>query len=119
MIRRLDLLIIRFYVTESGRNPVKEFVNRQPRKISARIVNSLKTICIEFPYVRRVDVKHLRGKLWEARLRVAKKNYRIIYTVIASDLLVLHGFIKKKGRAQDEIEIAEKRYKDFYKKLRG
>ena len=113
------MLVLRFYKTLAGRNPAKEFIKKQPDKISIYLLYSLRVICIEFPNVSRVDVKHLRGKIWEARVRIAKKNYRIIYSVVAKDLLVLHGFIKKKGRAQDEIKIAEKRLKEFYERHEG
>ena len=112
------MLFLKFYITEAGRNPVREFIHREPRQISARIGNRLRLLCIEFPNVKRVEIRHLRGKLWELKVRIARKYYRIIYTVIGSDLLLLHGFTKKKGRAQNEIKLAEERLKDYLKRFK-
>jgi len=82
------------------------------------LANRLRLLCIEFPHIRRVEIKHLRGKLWEMKVRMKNKNYRVIYTVIGIDLLMLHGFIKKKGRAQNEIKIAEERLKDYLQRFK-
>lgn len=112
------MLLLKFYVTEMGRNPVRDFIRKQPWTISTYIGNRLRLLCIEFPHVRSVETKHLRGKLWEMKVRIRNKNYRIIYTVISADLLMLHGFIKKKGRAQNEIRIAEERLKDYLRRFK-
>jgi phage-related protein len=109
---------MKFYQTESGRAPVEEFILKQPGDTMVLLLNDLRALCSEYPNVKTVDIKHLRGKLWEIKERIEKKNYRIIYAVVGPDLVIVHGFIKKKGRINDEIKIAEQRLKDFYQNLK-
>ena len=107
------MLILRFYETANGRVPVEDFIKTLQKNEAAQLVYDLRGVSNEFPNVKRVRVSHLRGKLWEIKIRLAKKNFRFIYAVEGKHLVILHGFIKKKGRAQDEIKTAENRFKDY------
>ena len=112
------MLFLKFYKTEIGRSPVEKFIRNQTKLVTAKIIANLAALCNEFPDLKTVETKHLRGQLWEIKQRLDNRNYRIIYTVIGTDLLLLHGFTKKKGRAQDEIKLAEERLKDYLKRLK-
>ncbi len=51
------------------------------------------------------------------RVKAEKKEYRIIYGLVADEIILLHSFIKKKRRTGHEIETAEQRYKDYFQRF--
>jgi phage-related protein len=111
------LLRLKFYQTAGGRKPVREFLDRQTPKVNQWIYDHLRALCRMFPDTRGLDVKHLRGKLWELRIKLSDKHYRIIYAVVAGRLVILNGFIKKRRREENEIKIAHERFKDYMREL--
>jgi phage-related protein len=111
--------LYKFYRTESGRTPVREFIERQPGSVSIKLREHIRRLCSGFPDQVLVDAKHLRGGLWEIRVKVDKKEYRIIYCLVASEIIFLHSFIKKKRRSGHEIETAEQRYKNYIQRFKG
>lgn len=111
------MLFLKFYQTERGRKKVEEFIDGESREVAVGIYERLSVLCRLFPDTRGMDVKHLIGKLWELRLKLCNKNYRIIYSVIAGELVILNGFIKKRRREEHEIKLAQKRLKDYLQRL--
>jgi phage-related protein len=60
----------------------------------------------------RVD--HLRGSVWEVRTTLANRIARTLFAVKGTQIILLHGFIKKTQRTpDDDIELAEKRFKEW------
>ncbi len=60
----------------------------------------------------RVD--HLRGGIWEIRTRLENRISRVLFAVEGGEMVLLHGFIKKTQKtANDDIELAENRWKDW------
>lgn len=108
---------IYYYISPSGENPIKRFLNslseRQQRKLT-RV----------FAYIRKYglgiyipNTKKITGtNLWEIKI-IGKDNVRIIYAVIfKSDVLLLNGFVKKKQKTPSrEIETSELRYSEWIK----
>ena len=62
-----------------------------------------------------MDVRPLREKIWEMRIKGAgKRHHRILYAVAPGSLLALHGFTKKTNRTPNsEIKLAFKRLKEI------
>ena len=106
---------IDFYRDTEGNVPVEGFLVSLPEKDRARIawtINLLEEYGLQLglPYV-----KHLRGKLWELRIRAGRSAYRIIYfAYVGQRFILLHGFLKKTQKTpRRELEIAERRMSDF------
>ena len=60
----------------------------------------------------RVD--HLRGSIWEVRSSIGNRIARILFAVERSEMVLLHGFIKKSRQTDPaDIELALKRLKDW------
>ena len=104
-----------FYTDEQGRAPVEEFFDTVPNKERAailRVLDFLEEFGVQLgsPYV-----KHLKGKLWELRVRTRGKAYRIIYFAYTGQrFILLHAFLKKtKKTPKAELRIAEARFLDF------
>ena len=103
----------RYYRTESGRCPVKEFLDEQPVEVRASILEEMED-------VRRqglVQARHLRGEIWEVRVDHDTDIYRILFAPLgrfSHVLLAVHGF-KKKTRQTPvaTINLAETRLHDW------
>ena len=111
---------IEYYQSESSRYPVEDFIDSLDTKSRARVARTLDLleefgIDLGMPYAR-----HLEKQLWELRVRHSRNRYRIIYFLATGETFVLlHGFTKKTGPVpRAEIELAEKRRKDYLSKRR-
>ena len=111
------MLSLKFYQTERGRKPVEGFIDGEPSEVALAVYEQLSVLRRMFPDTRGLDIKPLRGKLWELRMKLSRKNYRIVYVVVAGEIVILHGFIKKRRREEHEIKLAQKRFKDHLKRL--
>jgi len=103
------------YIDPRGRSPVEEFLDRLPADDRARIDHTIGLLRefglqLGLPYV-----KHLEGKLWELRIPVGRKAYRVIYFAFTGQrFILLHAFLKRMQKTpRQEITIAERRLADF------
>ena len=102
-----------YFITASGENPVKEFIEslqlRQKSKIFGIFENIQKYgLDSVIPHIKKLT----GTPLWEIRI-LGQDNIRVIYLVPKSTtVLVLHGFIKKTQKTPErELSQALKRYK--------
>ena len=104
-----------FYKTETGNEPVREWLKSLPREDRKTMGEDIKTVQfgwpLGMPVVRKLD-KHL----WEVRSRLHNRIARILFTVEDDVMVLLHGFIKKSQKTpRSDLELAKKRMA----KLRG
>ena len=60
----------------------------------------------------RID--HLRSAVWEVRTNLGTRIARTLFAVDGAQMILLHDFIKKTQRTpNDDIELAEKRFKEW------
>lgn len=107
-----------YYQTSSGNNPVKSFIDSLNKIQIAKLTHVLKLISeyglrFVFPYTKKLT----GTPLWEIRT-LGKDNIRVIYaTIIEQNILLLHGFIKKKQKTPSKhLRTALDRYKDWLKR---
>jgi phage-related protein len=83
---------IEFYKSESGRVPVREYLESLPkyeRAEIARVFERIKTFGFNTP---GAQFRQIKGKLWEIKI----SEYRIFYVIIESGLMVLlHAYRKQ------------------------
>jgi phage-related protein len=61
------------------------------------------------PVVRKIE-----ADLWEVRSRIRDGIARTFFTVIESDMVLLHGFVKKSQKTpKTELQTARARLKEF------
>lgn len=60
-------------------------------------------------------VKHIKGALWELRVKFSSDIARVFHFYpLAHKIILLHGFVKKTDKTpKREIETAEKRMADY------
>lgn len=107
---------INYFISSSGVNPIKDFINSLEYKQKIKIFHIFKLV-IEYG-INSVPqhIKKLSGtSLWEIRI-LGKDNIRILYIIPQrKTVLLLHGFIKKTQKTNPkEINIAIKRYRQWF-----
>ncbi len=104
-----------YYIDSQGDNPVSKFIDDLSYSQQSKILRI-------FQYIQEYGldsvISHLKKltgtPFWEIRI-LGKDNVRIIYVVPNKyNILVLHGFIKKKQKTpRRDLEIAIQRYKEY------
>ena len=98
-----------FYRTESGREPVREWLKNLSRQEKRVIGGDIKTVQYGWPLGMPV-VRKLEPGLWEIRSRLDRRIARILFTVVGKRIILLHGFIKKaQGTPQADLRLARER----------
>ncbi len=108
-------VIIVYYTTASGDNPISDFLDSLSEKQQVKILRVLEYIKQYGISSILPHVKKLTGTpLWEIRI-LGKDNLRVLYVMLVKDtVLVVHGFIKKKQKTpMKEISIALNRLADW------
>lgn len=108
---------IRYYRFESGRCPVKEFIDSFSEKIVSKIFWSLELI-ESIDNVPKEYFKKITRNIWEIRVQFANNIYRLLGFFDEKNLVILnHAFTKKTQKTpKKEIKIAEKRRKDYLRR---
>lgn len=103
-----------YFTTASGRNPVKEFIDRYDHRTRAKLLAVIEYLehygfHLETKYLHR-----MRGTktLWELRIAYAGNQYRIFLAKIGDkEIALLHAIVKKTQKVpRKEIDVAEKRF---------
>jgi phage-related protein len=108
---RLDC---RFYRTAGGAEPVRNWLKELPSEVRKEIGSDIQLVQWRWP-IGRPQVDGLGDGLYEVRTAVGKNAYRVLFCIVGSTMVLLHGFQKKtqktpkaaldlaRGR-QDELE---------------
>ena len=116
---------IEFYKTESGRNPVNEFLQSLQKKQYAKIVQDITLLQdmganLYYPYVSSIKGDKYKG-LMELRTKQASNIFRTFYFVVVKDektksekAVLLHAIQKKTDKTpKKELETALARMKEY------
>jgi phage-related protein len=88
-------LAVRFYRTSAGKEPVREWLVEQVSPAARRMIGAdIKTVQLGWP-IGMPLVRKLGAGLWEVRSRIPDGIARVLFTVVGTDMVLLHGFVKK------------------------
>lgn len=110
-----------YYMTGSGKSPVKEFIDSLDFK-SQRKFFFVKELLEEFGHrLPFPHAKHIGDSIFELRFKGYEGALRILYFFYHDDKAIFtNGFIKKTDRTpRNEITIANYRRIDFLKRQKG
>ena len=108
MPRRLPAV---FFQTETGREPVREWLKGLPKEERRIIGEDIMTVQFRWPLV-----DNLGSGIWEIRSRLANRIARTLFFVHEGEIILLHGFIKKTRKTPNEDRALALRRKNAYLK---
>ena len=110
---------VRFYKTQEGKCPVTEFLDMLPGRVVKKITWVL-SLVEDLEIIPTKFYKKLRGtdSIYECRIDMDGNTYRILGFFYGNEFIILtNGFMKKTTKTpKTEIEIAERRKRDFVEK---
>lgn len=105
------MLHVAFYQSGAGAEPVRDWlksqsITREERKL---IGEEIKTVQFGWPIGMPV-VRKMEPDLWEIRIQLPSGIARVLFTVKAQNLVLLHGFIKKSQKTPlSDLKLAKQR----------
>jgi phage-related protein len=110
-----------FYEKEDGSVPVQAFLDALPEKHHAKALRDIDILEKYGTELKEPHVRHIKGKLWELRVKSASDISRIFYFVfVGKKIVLLHGFVKKMRKTPNseiEIEMANNYLMDFQRRM--
>jgi phage-related protein len=88
------ILEVVFYRSAAGREPVRDWLKSLSREDRKVIGEDIKTAQFGWPLGMPL-IRKLERDLWEVRSRIGLGIARALFTVEASTMVLLHGFIKQ------------------------
>jgi phage-related protein len=98
-----------FFKTQSGREPVRDWLKTMHIDDKKVIGEDIKTVQYGWPMGMPL-VRKIETWLWEVRSNIRDGIARVFFSVQENFLVLLHGFVKKSSKTPlDEITLARKR----------
>jgi phage-related protein len=111
------ILTVRFYKTENGSEPVREWLRSLSLDSRKIIGEDIKTVQYGWPIGMPV-VRKLEPGIWEVRSRLKDGISRVLFTVDDNIMVLLHGFIKKSQKTPlDDLATGRKRKNTLTKNM--
>jgi phage-related protein len=107
-------LQVYFYKTESGNEPVREWLKSLDIIDKKIIGEDIMTVQFGWP-IGMPLVKHLKNGLWEVRSNISSKRIsRVIFFLLNNRIILVDGFIKKtQNTPKQNLEISLERKNKF------
>lgn len=107
------VLDVRFFVTESGTEPVREWL-RELAPINRKVIGEdIKTVQFGWPLGMPL-VRHLGDGIWEVRIRLENRIARVLFSLEGATMVLLHGFIKKQQTTpKADLDLSKSRLKSL------
>ena len=98
-----------FYKSQTGKEPVREWLKSLSIKDKKVIGEDIKTVQFGWPLGMPL-VRKLEPGLWEVRSNTSAGTARVLFTIQGDIMVLLHGFIKKSPKIPlDDLSVARKR----------
>ena len=91
---RRPILEVVFFRTETGSEPVRDWLRGLAREDRKAVGEDIKTAQFGWPMGMPL-IRKLASGLWEVRSRISSGITRVIFTVDGQTMVLLHGFQKK------------------------
>ena len=95
--RRRPILEVVFFRTETGNEPVREWLLGLLRDDRKTVGEDIKTAQFGWPLGMPL-IRKLATGLWEVRSHISTGIARVVFTVDGQTMVLLHGFQKKSQR---------------------
>ena len=106
-------LDVRFFMTDAGSEPVKEWLKSLPAIERKVIGEDIKTVQLGWPLGMPL-VRNLGDGIWEVRTKLENRIVRVLFALDQSTMVLLHGFIKKQQTTpKPDLNLAKDRLKQL------
>jgi phage-related protein len=114
MIDRTKKLPARFYISQTGRNPVREWILELSSNDRHTVGKDIQKVEFGWP-IGRPHCAALGHGLWEIRSDLdSNRIARVIFCMGDGYMILLHGFIKKTQKTpQHDIDVALQRKREL------
>ena len=107
------ILDVRFYATDMGAEPVREWLQLLPAIERRTVGEDIKTVQFGWPLGMPL-VRNMGGGIWEVRIRLENRIARVLFVLEGSTMVLLHGFTKKtQATPQADLDLAKDRLKQL------
>ena len=112
-MQRREPLGVRFYRTDTGYEPVREWLRSLEKYEKKLIGEDIKAVQLGWPIGMPV-VKKLDRGLWEVRTNLRDKISRVLFTFVEGNIVLLHGLIKKSWKVpREDMSLARSRLSEI------
>lgn len=102
-------LEVRFYKTDAGTEPVRDWLRGLSAIDRKTIGEDIKTVQFGWPLGMPL-VRKMEKDLWEVRIHLDGRIARVLFTVSNGTIVLLHSFIKKsQATPQPDLKLAKHR----------
>jgi phage-related protein len=106
-------LDVRFFMTDAGSEPVREWLKSLPAIERKVIGEDIKTVQLGWPLGMPL-VRSLGDGIWEVRIKLENRIVRVLFVLDQSTMVLLHGFIKKQqATPKSDLDLAKERLKQL------
>jgi phage-related protein len=103
------ILSVRFFQTKAGHEPVRDLLRELTLEDRKAVGTDIKTVQFGWPLGMPL-VRKLEQDLWEVRSHLEGRIARVIFTIVADQMVLLHAFFKKSQKTpRIEVEKAKAR----------
>ncbi len=104
------VLSVVFFRTETGREPAREWLKKLEKAHRKVIGEDVKLVQFRWPLGMPL-VRKIEAGLWEVRSQLSGGSIaRVFFTTDGSEMVLLHGFIKKSQKTPlEELKVARRR----------
>lgn len=109
------VLAVKFFKTDVGNEPVREWLKGLSAEDRKAVGEDIKTAQIGWPIGMPV-VRKMGKDLWEIRIHLHRRIARVMFSIMAGDMVLLHGFIKKsQATPREDLDLAKDRLRQLKK----
>ncbi len=113
MEHKEPVLRVIFYRSESGAEPVREWLKELRREERKAVGEDIKTAQFGWPLGMPL-IRKIEKDLWEVRSNITDGIARTFFTVEKDTMVLLHGFVKKSRETpQSELRTARRRLRNI------
>jgi phage-related protein len=102
-----------FYCSSSGHEPVRQWLKSLSTLDRKVIGEDIAYVQFKWP-IGKPRVDYLKESVWEVRSSIGNRIARVMFAVVESQMILLHGFVKKTQKTPaSDIDVAIKRFKEW------
>jgi len=112
-IRPLKRVHAEFFRSDHGREPVRDFLKAVAKPDRRVVGEDIRTAEYGWPIGMPI-CDHIGNRLYEIRSSAGRREYRVLFSVYGSRMILLHAFVKKTQKTPaEDLALARRRMKEM------